>query len=31
MGRLAILKMILFDEPSNKQKTTGGVVNIFRW
>jgi len=30
MGRLAILKIILFDEPSNKQKTTGGVMDIFR-
>jgi len=30
MGRLAILEMILFDEPSNKQRATGGVVNVFR-
>jgi len=31
MGKLAILEMVLFDEPSNKWRVTGGVVNIFRW
>jgi len=31
MGKLAILEMVLFDEPSNKQRTTGGVANIFKW
>jgi len=30
MGRLAILEMVLFDEPSNKQRATGGVVDVFR-
>jgi len=23
--------MMLFDEPSNKQRATGGVADIFRW
>jgi len=31
MGKLAILEMVLFDEPSNKRRVTGRVVNIFRW
>jgi len=31
IGKLAILKMVLFDEPSNKQRATGGVVDVFRW
>jgi len=31
MGKLAISEMVLFDEPSNKQKATRGVVNVFRW
>jgi len=30
IGKLAILEMVLFDEPSNKQRATGRVVNIFR-
>ena len=30
MGKLANLKMVLFNEPSNKQRATGGVVNVFR-
>jgi len=31
MGKLAISEMVLFDEPSNKQRATGGVANVFRW
>jgi len=31
MGKLAILEMVLFDEPSNKQRATKGVVDVFRW
>jgi len=31
IGRLVISEMVLFDEPSNKQRTTGGVVDVFRW
>ena len=31
MGKLAISEMVLFDEPSNKQRATGGVVDVFRW
>ena len=31
MGKLAILEMVLFDKPSNKQRATGGVANVFRW
>jgi len=30
MGKLAISEMVLFDEPSNKQRATGGVANVFR-
>jgi len=30
MGKLAISEMMLFDEPSNKQRTTGGVADVFR-
>jgi len=30
MGKLAILEMVLFDEPSNKQKATEGVVDVFK-
>ena len=30
MGKLAILEMVLFDEPSNKQRVTGGVTDVFR-
>jgi len=31
MGKLAILEIVLFDEPSNKQKATGGVIEVFKW
>jgi len=31
MGKLAISEMVLFDEPSNKQRATGGVVDVFKW
>ena len=31
MGKLAILEMVLFYEPSNKQRATGGVADVFRW
>jgi len=31
MGKLAILEMVLFDDPSKKQRATGGVADIFRW
>jgi len=31
IGKLAILEIVLLDEPSNKQRATGGVANIFRW
>jgi len=31
MGKLAILEMVLFDEPSNKWKATRGVVDVFKW
>jgi len=30
MGKLAILEIVLFDEPSNKQRTTGRVVDVFK-
>ena len=30
MGKLTISEMVLFDEPSNKWRSTGGVVDIFR-
>jgi len=30
MSKLAILEMVLFDEPSNKQRATGGVADVFR-
>jgi len=30
MGKLAISEMVLFDEPSNKQRATGGVTDVFR-
>jgi len=30
MGKLAILEMVLFDEPSNKQRVTGEVVDVFK-
>jgi len=31
MGMLAILEMMLLDEPSNKQRATEGVADVFRW
>jgi len=31
MGKLAISEIVLFDEPSNKQRATGGVADVFRW
>ena len=30
MGKLAILEMVLFNEPSNKQRATRRVVDVFR-
>ena len=30
MDKLAISEMVLFDEPSNKQRVTRGVVDVFR-
>ena len=31
MGKFAISEMVLIDEPSNKQRATGGVTDVFRW
>ena len=31
MGKLAILKIVLFDELSNKRRVTGRVANVFKW
>ena len=31
MDKLTVSEMMLFDEPSNKQRTTRGVVDVFRW
>jgi len=31
IGKLAISKIMLFDEPSNKQRAARGVVDVFRW
>jgi len=31
MDKLAILEIVLFDEPSNKWRATRGVVDVFRW
>jgi len=31
MGKLVISEIVLFDEPSNKRKVTGGVADVFRW
>jgi len=31
MSKLAILEMMLFDKPSNKQRATEGVADVFRW
>jgi len=30
MGKLAVLEIVLYNEPSNKQRTTGGVADVFR-
>jgi len=30
MGKLTILEIVLFDEPSNKWRATRGVVDVFR-
>jgi len=30
MGRLAISEMVLIDEPSNKQRATGRVADVFK-
>ena len=31
MGKLAISEIVLFDKPSNKQRATRGVVDVFKW
>ena len=31
MGKLVVLEIVLFDEPSNNQRTTRGVADVFRW
>ena len=31
MGKLAISEIVLLDEPSNKQRVTGEVADVFRW
>jgi len=31
IGKLAILEILLFDEPSNRQRATGRVADIFKW
>ena len=31
MGKLAISEIVLFDEPSNKQRVTGEVSDVFKW
>jgi len=30
IGILAISEMVLFDEPSNKQRATGEVADVFK-
>jgi len=30
MGKLAISEIVLFDEPLNKWRATGGVKDVFR-
>jgi len=30
MGKLAISEIVLFDKPSNKQRATGKVVDVFK-
>ena len=31
MDKLAISEIMLFDEPSNKWRATGGVADVFKW
>ena len=31
IDKLAISEMVLLDKPLNKQRATGGVVDVFRW
>jgi len=31
MGKLAILEMVLLDEPSNKWRVSREVVDVFKW
>jgi len=31
MGKLAILEMMLFDEPLNKWRATRRVADVFKW
>jgi len=31
MGKLAILEIVLFDKPLNKQRATREVVDVFKW
>jgi len=31
MGKLAISEIVLLDKPSNMQKATGEVADVFRW
>jgi len=31
MGKLAISEIVLFNKPSNKQRETGGVADVFKW
>ena len=31
IGKLAILEMMLFDEPLNKQRATSRIVDVFKW
>jgi len=30
MGKLAVLEIVLYNELSNKQRTTEGVADVFR-
>jgi len=30
MGKLTVLEIVLFDEPSNKQRVTGRVADVFK-
>ena len=31
MSKLAILEMMLSNKPSNKQRITGRVADVFKW